>query len=376
MIKKLFKALTGAAIFAACALVIMSVLNRATEEKDFPVGSYTDYYYITLDEEQKQAYTAVREEILSFPTRIETPVLDKEQLEEVLNAIIYDNPMLFMFNTCSLEIRGNRAFFKPEYTLGEEEYIAQAERINTIVDSLQDGLPEDEFEAELYLHDYIVNTCTYSDTEDEAENTVAGVLLNSSAKCSGYAKALKLLLNSAGIESVLIRGTATDYDGNSQSHMWNAVKIKGSWCYTDATWDDPVSDNGDIICRHTFFNMTEEMLCRTHSEFEFGYECNNPSLYYYIIYGAYFDSVDSGLTAALADRIIQAANTGKNSTELMFSSTDIMNKAKAFLIDQNKVYRALETAKLKSSIPFDTTSVRYSTDSNANILTIYFYTKD
>ncbi len=346
------------------------------EPQVFTQGDYTDYYYLTLDEDEKKVYTAVKEQIYSFPARISAPTVTKAQLENVLNALICDNPMMFMFNTCTLDITDSYASFVPGYTMSLSEYTQHAENIESIISSLKTALPDGDYEKELFCHDYIVNNCTYSDTDDTHEASVVGALINGKAKCSGYAKALKLLLDRFGVESVLVSGNATDYSSNTQSHMWNAVRIDGSWCYTDPTWNDPVNDDGEQLSQHIFFNMTDDMLRRTHNDFEFKYECNDPYIYYYIINDAYFTSCESNNHPAIASLIASAVNSGEEKAEIMFSDKEAADRAFECLFTDENIYRILETANLSTDSELVTDRIKYTVNENENLITFYFSVKE
>lgn len=364
-------------VFTVTVLAAFNVLDRIFSPKEFVTGSYDGYYYLTLDETEKQAYTAVKEKIYTFPEKIETPVLTKPQLEDVLNALVYDDPMLFMLSTCKLITQGSRAFFMPDYSMGIEEYTSYADNIKAQTEHIKNTVSaKSEFDKALFCHDYIINTCDYSDTDNTRESSVVGVFIDGKAKCSGYAKAYKLLLNSTDIKSVLVTGTGTDREGNSLSHMWNAVKFGDSWCYTDPTWDDPITEDGKQLCRHVYFNMTEEMLRRTHSDFSFSKTCNTPSLYYYIINRAYFESCDESFLPAVSDLIEQAATQGYGRIEIMFSNGQIMSQASDYLFEKEKIYRALETAALETDLPLITDSVKYAVDKDENLITILFETEE
>ncbi|MBO5359682.1 MAG: hypothetical protein J6B25_02440 [Clostridia bacterium] len=350
--------------------------QQEPEPQVFEQGNYTDYYYLTLDEDEKKVYTAVKEQIYSFPATISAPAVTKTQLENVLNALICDNPMMFMFNTCSLDITDTNALFVPEYTMSLSEYTQCEESLEAVIASLEQDMPDGDFEKELFCHDYIVNSCTYSDTGETHESTVVGALIDGKAKCSGYAKALKLLLNRFGIESVLVSGKATDYSANTQNHMWNAVRIDGSWCYTDPTWNDPVNDDGEQINQHIFFNMTEDMLRRTHNEFEFTYDCNDPSIYYYIRNNAYFESCDSDNHPAIASLISAAVNSGEEKAEIMFADKESANLAFDCLFTDENIYRILETANLSANRELITDRIKYTVNENENLITFYFSEKE
>lgn len=342
----------------------------------FDDKSCTDYYYLTLDETEKEAYEAVRNSIYSFPKRIKTPALSDEQLSNVLCAVLYDDPMLFMFDSCTLETSGNKAYFIPDYQMTEDEYYEYKNRIDLEVEKIASTSPETEYEKALYCHDYVVNNCTYTDTDAYYEDNTMGVFLENKAQCGGYAEAFKVLLDRVGIECVLIVGKATDSEQKTDSHMWTAVKIDGSWCYTDPTWDDPISTSGEDVCRYVYFNMTEEILRLTHSDFEFREECNSPSLYYYIRYNAYFESCEEDTHSQISKLISDAADNGQESVTIVFASKKAKEQAVDCLIERQNIYRILETASLASEISLVTDSVRYLVGENENSLTIYVEAKE
>ena len=373
------KKLIGILCFIAVCIFLISVIcngNNSDNQNHFHTGSYTDYYYLTLDETEKEAYTAVRESICDFPQKIETPTLSDEQLGNVLSALLYDNPMMFMFDSCTLTSSGNKAYFVPKYKMTEDEYYEYNRLINIEIEKIAKNAPVDEYELELYCHDYIVNNCKYTDTDAYYEDNAVGVFLERKAQCSGYAEAFKILMDRFGIECVLISGTATNYLQETDSHMWTAVKINGSWCYTDPTWDDPITDSDEESCQYVYFNMTEEMLRRSHRDFEFTEECNSPSLYYYIKYKAYFDTCNEDTHSQISALISSAADIGNTSVTLMFASEQAKSKAIDCLFNQEKIYRILETASLASKKPLVTNKVRYLVLEGNNIITIYFEAKE
>ena len=52
------------------------------EPQVFEQGNYTDYYYLTLDEDEKKVYTAVKEQIYSFPAAISSSSLQSNSYEK------------------------------------------------------------------------------------------------------------------------------------------------------------------------------------------------------------------------------------------------------------------------------------------------------
>lgn len=80
-----------------------------------------------------------------------------------------------------------------------------------------------------------------------------GALCQGKAVCEGYSKIFQYLCYCVGINSTTVIGT-----GNGGSHMWNTVKLDGSWYHVDVTWDDTASD---ITPFYKYFNLTESQMC-------------------------------------------------------------------------------------------------------------------
>lgn len=120
-----------------------------------------------------------------------------------------------------------------------------------------------DYEKELALHDYLITHCRYSkDTLQDSESDIYrayGALVNQDAVCNGYAEALQLLFMCVGIRSEFVIGTADGID-----HAWNLVELDGKWYHLDATWDDPMPDQGDDTL-HAYFNVTDEIMAVNHS---------------------------------------------------------------------------------------------------------------
>jgi transglutaminase/protease-like cytokinesis protein 3 len=120
-------------------------------------------------------------------------------------------------------------------------------------------------QRELAIHDYIVNNTTYDydnyvrGTLPEQSFTDYGVLVLGRAVCEGYSKAMFRLLNMAGVQCYVIKGTA-----NGESHAWNIVNINGNYTQVDATFDDPVTRNGKKILSYSYFDLSDSQMSRDH----------------------------------------------------------------------------------------------------------------
>jgi len=68
-----------------------------------------------------------------------------------------------------------------------------------------------------------------------------GIFGAGSAVCNGYAQAYLVLAEAAGLDSVIVTGTAWNEVATGR-HAWNLVSIGGEWKLVDTTWDD----SGDL----------------------------------------------------------------------------------------------------------------------------------
>lgn len=112
-------------------------------------------------------------------------------------------------------------------------------------------------EKERAIHDWIINNTKYDQslTIYDPYNT----LIKHTGVCEGYSLLAQKMFTVAGIKSMVVEGTA---DG--QAHAWNLVYINNKWRHVDCTWDDPVSNYGDVI-QYDYYNLTDQEISADHS---------------------------------------------------------------------------------------------------------------
>lgn len=104
------------------------------------------------------------------------------------------------------------------------------------------------------LYDYTAAKVTYDYDNKQAgyNHCVSSLFLRDKTVCEGYALAMKLLLDKAGIRNELVvTGRAIPGPG----HAWNIVNLNNTWLHIDPTWDDADLDNATT---KYFFKTTEE----------------------------------------------------------------------------------------------------------------------
>ena len=114
------------------------------------------------------------------------------------------------------------------------------------------------------IHNYLCWLVEYADDDDIFEDdTAIGAILMGRANCDGYADAFHLISALAGLETSYVHGNSpdrTDADQDMVNHMWNFLKLNGSWRLVDVTWDDD-----ETGWKYTWFNLGYDKASRMHN---------------------------------------------------------------------------------------------------------------
>ncbi len=101
-----------------------------------------------------------------------------------------------------------------------------------------------QYDRIVYLNDWLTQNNCYNSSADlnaidpqchECISALEGRTGASGPVCEGYARAFKVLCDRLGIACVLVDGQT----GSGEGHMWNYVRLDGSWYAADVTWNDP-----------------------------------------------------------------------------------------------------------------------------------------
>ena len=115
------------------------------------------------------------------------------------------------------------------------------------------------------IHDALCAMIVYTDdnSTDEDDNAI-GALLNGQANCDGYSDAFSLVGSLAGLEVRYQQGRSRKQEGGGRyrdvNHLWNLLKIDGTWRVVDVTWDD----QEDRIL-YSWFNIGADRARRAHA---------------------------------------------------------------------------------------------------------------
>ena len=280
-------------------------------------------------------------------------------IDSAFNAVMADMPELFWLQKSLKMITDNgevRIYL--DYSVDSEEELREKQlKLEEAVEEAMAVLPEgaDEFNRELLLHDWVVRRVEYDST--------------GKAVCEGYARAMQLLLRKAGMGCSLISGKA-----GGDEHMWNLVTVDGALYHLDATWDDSIMTEGGQEISHLYFNLTDEEISATHSDFA-SPGCAAGDNNYFVRMGRMFDVFDDNTRAAIVSAIAMSAMSGESTLELRFSSAEAANAAYDSLVRNNEIFSLLTQANGSLESPLlDDTNVGFGTaDESLHVITILLH---
>lgn len=306
--KKFLKTIIIIGIIALICLVPkLDILDfSALGVSEEQLSSYSDYYFNQLEIDEKKIYARIdeainkREEIVYIGVKESEDITEK--VNKVLTAYFYDNPKCYYVSNQYLVSTSDFKLFEYStltlsYTVNSTDEIGIKNReLETVIDSmLQANITEDmtDFEKEVAIHDALVEHVSYYQYEDinkipSIKHTAYSALVQKEAVCDGYSKAFKMLLEEAGIESIIASGSTEDV-----AHAWNIVKLEDEYYHVDVTSDKFEQNSKYVI--HTYFNLTDESISKTHvidNKFELP-ECNSNKYDYYTQKDYYISNQDN-----------------------------------------------------------------------------------
>ena len=228
------------------------------------------YYYNKLNDGQKKIYESIANAVKNFES--EFPIRDyvadsKENFAQEVSvsiaAFINDHPEVFyiesQYSTYTLSgFNGDIGYIKLNYTESTLEDVNS--KIEIIKQKIQEYITGTEnlsdYEKELYIHDKLAQSVTYSDLEDlpRAYHTAEGPFLENIGVCDGFTKTLQILYDQLGIDSIIVLGVLDD-----NPHAWNLVNIEDNWYHVDLTSSRSIIEETGIIT-HAYFNLSDERM--------------------------------------------------------------------------------------------------------------------
>lgn len=316
------------------------------------------------------------------PITIPNCNLSTAQIKKVLYAIQFDCPEIFWIsNSFSYNYSGNTTVIKLNSTFTKEAQKNAITQLKSKVSEIVEkaNLKNSDYEKELFVHDYIIDNCTYEKSDSNPLiYTSYGCLVEGKAVCEGISKAMQLLLTNCGIRCQTITGAR-----NREPHMWNIIKINGNWYHVDTTWDA-----AGFLQRYDYLNLSDNLIQKTHkinkvskTSEDFSKtdrlnfylpECTHMEENYLEKNSIKISAVDSQAEKAIVNALIKLASDKQERIHLMIKSNFKSNKEKLLNKNPYKYFKCIKIAN--KSLPKDkqlsTSQTLYSENSAQNVLTL------
>ena len=195
--------------------------------------------------------------------------LSEAQVRTAMKAVSDDYPEIFWpGGTVGFYSNNEETIVRPYSRYSAEEVDTRVEAVRSAAESFYATVPDglSDYELELRVHDFLIENTEYDasvkvndlDDNDPDIYNVYGALVNRKAVCEGYARSFQLLMNGLGVECVGVMGR-----GESELHIWNAVRLGSKWYSVDVTWDD----QEQVYARYLYFNVTDAYMKNDHVYF-------------------------------------------------------------------------------------------------------------
>jgi len=282
--------------------MIVPIIDSYSGEYNFNVVTNNKYYYNQLDNTAKLIYDTI-ESNLSNMTSGNYEIKLSSQIADVLyedygenkldtsfqsawDALMLDRVDTFFIDVTKINLKMRKTTYgkKVTYALSiapadSNGYLANGleskEKVDNILNEIKEtrdnivkSLNGINYNKIMHAHDWIINNLQYEQniTNNNVYN-LYGALIEKSAVCEGYAETLKYILDEAGVQCVLVSGTATNSEGKTERHEWNYVQLYGKWYAIDSTWDDPVVKGTGYVSdsiKHRYFLVGSNEMNKNH----------------------------------------------------------------------------------------------------------------
>lgn len=259
--------------------------------KKFIPNTQFRYYYSILDVSEKNIYDSLLAGLLQFKDNIKIWCFDKNRLFLIFSYLKLDIPELFFVQTINIEytvMSLSAVNVKPIYRFScftTCEMLQDME--NEFEEMILSGLSLTEIEREYMIHDYIVSSVKYMDSDKPYSHEAPGVLLYGIGVCEGVSKSAKWLCDRLQLKSAVAIGESYA-NGNLGGHSWNIIWVNNNPYHVDMTFDNTITSSS---IRYDYLNLNDiEILGDRQVNVDYPLPKCQKSLNWYIENHLYFES--------------------------------------------------------------------------------------
>ena len=335
-----------------CAAVLLGGCTRVSEEltggKQSDSEQVTEEFvspvYKALSDYERGLYDRICEAVLGFDefAEFDEPV-PRETIRKIYRLVYAQERNYFWLSSLFYAPDDEVSSLKLNYVYEKDDAEIKQTELELAASEIIAGIPADasDFEKTVYFHDSIVTGCDFSQSAEHV-NSAYGVLVKGKGQCEGYAAAMALLCDRAGIPNYTVCGT----NENGETHAWNKVLIDGDWYNSDCTWDDPIlSRNNPDFVRHDYCLVSDaEIIGKTHFPDELYKNvppCVSTEQNYFSGKGLLYDTAAEA-SEFMKEQIKAAGISGKREAELRLTNENAYFSALARFFDSGEIKQIIE----------------------------------
>lgn len=197
---------------------------------------------------------------------------DVDALWDAFYEAVYQTPMALAYSRVDALYLPDQGLMVATYADPAEQRAADQAAVAQAVDTAVAAIitPDMTDEAKVRaINAHLLSVATYDDAAYDAQLggtasdhphawLATGVLLRGTGVCVSYASAFQALADAAGLDSVMVTGTALEAN---EGHAWNKVWVNGAWRIVDSTWND-----SPWVRSEAFFLQTDAQAAGDRSE--------------------------------------------------------------------------------------------------------------
>lgn len=216
----------------------------------FSLINKDNFYSKTLSGDFLRLYNSSVENLSCgiFTTRLTFSKVSNIQsdLDKVIHAVLYGCPELFFVGQeVGISISGNEVVlnFKNKYANEDLLHIWNIldNKINLIAEEIR-KIPS-AYDKINYLNEYLCKTVAYTMSTDGIYGDPYGALILNQARCEGFAKTAKIILDRVGMNSIIAFGEGLS-GSDTFNHAWNIIEYESRFYHFDFTWNSSKTQHG------------------------------------------------------------------------------------------------------------------------------------
>lgn len=190
-----------------------------------------------LSEVEKKVYSAILSSAESLRKLFPVPSISLGEASKAYNAVSLDHPELFYLSE-EFRLEGIRRLTGKgdSIRIGFIYNPRETNRINSSLDTTINSIiiKNNRYDTIESFLTWIIRNCEY-EIDNKFNQNSASLLYFKKAQCTGFAKAMKMVLDRSNIPSIVVEGEILNESGRWSPHAWNMVSLGSTYYHIDPT---------------------------------------------------------------------------------------------------------------------------------------------